>query len=60
MVDKSQEIRLIDVFIISPFLIYYGLKAGRIPQTAKDIMVVLGILTGIYNGKNYLENRGVI
>jgi hypothetical protein len=59
MKNKTQIIRLIDVFFIAPFMIYFGLKAENIPELNKDLMVGLGVLTALYNGNNYLKNREV-
>ena len=57
-IAKTQEVRLIDVFILSPFMIWFGIKAKGIPQVAKTGMVISGILTGLYNGRNYLKIKG--
>jgi hypothetical protein len=51
---KAQGIRLLDVFFIGPVMIRAGLK-GR-----NDVLTVLGILTILYNGANYLKLRGVM
>jgi hypothetical protein len=53
---KTQAIRLIDIFFIAPLLVFVALKY-RIPEPAKTTLLVTGILTAIYNGGNYLENR---
>lgn len=54
--DKSQYVRLIDIFVIGPVLIYAGtIKA--LPNYLRMFLIVVGILTIIYNGNNYLSNR---
>lgn len=59
-VSKSQLVRLIDVFLLGPFMIWFGIIATGVSVTLKVIMVILGIATIIYNGWNYLVNKGVI
>lgn len=58
-INKSQTIRLIDVYFIGPFMIYYALKENS-NDIEKYILIVLGVLTIWYNGKNYLENKNII
>lgn len=53
-IDK-QNVRLIDVFIISPFLFWASTKTDN--KIAKYSLVTLGIATLMYNGYNYLKNR---
>ena len=55
--EKTQEIRLMDIFLLAPFMVYFGATATGVPQWAKLVMIVLGILTAWYNGRNYLRKR---
>ena len=55
--EKTQEIRLMDIFLLAPFMVYFGITATGVPQWTKFTMVVAGILTAIYNGRNYLRKR---
>lgn len=51
-----QDVRLLDVFVIGPFLIYAGMQ----PQLSKPVrigLVIFGVATILYNGHNYLKNR---
>jgi hypothetical protein len=58
MIEKSQQIRLIDVFVIAPFLVYTGVKYKKsLPSIVSNSLIVLGVLTAVYNGNNYLKNR---
>ncbi len=57
-VDKSQQVRLIDVFFIAPFMVYFGYKAKSMPNIARYTMIGLGVATFFYNGQNYLINEG--
>jgi hypothetical protein len=51
----KQQVRLIDVFIISPFLFYASTKTDN--KVVKYSLIALGVSTLIYNGYNYLKNR---
>lgn len=55
--EKTQEIRLVDIFLLAPFLVWFGITATGVPQWAKFVMVISGILTAAYNGRNYLRKR---
>tara|TARA_R110002050_G_scaffold65113_2_gene141265 strand:- start:1385 stop:1555 length:171 start_codon:yes stop_codon:yes gene_type:complete len=56
MKEKSQFVRLIDVFYIRPFLIFLSNK-NTLSENNKRILLITGILTIIYNGRNYLKNK---
>lgn len=49
--DKSQLIRLLDVYAVGPYL----LQAARIVKSKKIRvgLVILGLATMFYNGRNY-------
>jgi hypothetical protein len=51
---KSQFVRLIDVFVIGPLLIYIGFFVKEHIKWAKYPLIITGIATIVYNGKNYL------
>ncbi len=53
--QKSQNIRLIDVFVIAPVLFYIGVKQDM-PKWMKISLITIGLATFYYNGKNYLVN----
>lgn len=52
---KAQPIRLVDVFILGPFMMWTGFNAKAIPAWAKVGLVLAGVATIVYNGTNYLE-----
>lgn len=54
--QKSQNIRLLDVFVIAPVLVYIGIKQDM-PKWMKISLISIGVATFYYNGKNYLINR---
>jgi hypothetical protein len=49
-----QQVRLLDVFVVAPFLFYVGTRK-ELPQTLRIGLNVLAAATLIYNGKNYLD-----
>ena len=54
--QKSQLIRLVDVFIIAPVLIYAGAN-NNIPLWLRYSLITIGVSTAFYNGKNYYTNK---
>jgi len=53
--DKSQLVRLVDVLLLGPFMIWFGIakSPGKFPRS---LMVTAGITTVLYNLQNYLSN----
>ena len=49
-VSKSQAVRLVDVFLIAPFLIYIGFKAKGLTKAERAVLYILGGATAFYNG----------
>ncbi len=55
-IEKSQVVRLIDVFVIAPILIYTGVRYYKeLPKILAILIIVIGIATLIYNGNNYFK-----
>ena len=54
-IDK-QHIRLVDVFLIAPFLIYTSTLKNN-SQLVRFSLLVLGVSTFVYNGINYLKEK---
>jgi hypothetical protein len=56
--QKSQTVRLIDVFVIAPICVYAGFKYSKtMPYWLSLSLIGIGLATFVYNGKNYLENK---
>lgn len=53
--SKSQYIRLIDVFVLGPLMVYWASKK-KLNQADKLILAGFGIATIVYNGKNWYQN----
>ena len=51
-----QDVRLLDVFFIGPFLIYVGMNK-QLSLPTRVALVTLGVSTILYNGNNYLKNK---
>ena len=58
-VSKSQNIRLIDVFVIGPVMIYAG-TFKTLPTWIRISLISLGACTVVYNAKNFLENKNTL
>ncbi len=55
--QKSQELRLYDVIILAPFLLFIANKRTALTPWQRYAMFAAGIGTLVYNGRNYLRNR---
>jgi hypothetical protein len=51
-----QTVRLIDVFVIAPILIYAGGQKS-ISEPLRYAILTIGVATLFYNGHNYLKAR---
>jgi hypothetical protein len=56
---KTQSVRLIDIFYLGPSMAYAGMLPSRLPGWLRLTLVIGGVLTVIYNGRNYLLNKGI-
>lgn len=54
--SKTQEIRLIDVFFIGPYLVYLAWK-GNVTVLDKVVLGIIGGSTLFYNLRNFIRNR---
>ena len=55
-VSKSQYVRIIDVIILAPIMIYAG-TFKELPTWLRASLIGMGVATAFYNGKNFLENK---
>lgn len=53
-IQKSQAVRLLDVFAVGPLMIW---SAQYAPKELREVMVILGLGTIVYNGANWIANR---
>jgi|CXWL01.1.fsa_nt_gi hypothetical protein len=54
--DNVQKTRLIDVFVLAPFMVYAGSMKSNLPNIIRGGLIFFGITTLIYNGTNYIKN----
>ena len=52
--DRYQAVRLIDVFVLAPAMIYAS-TFTQMPDYVRLILFVSGVATLVFNGQNYLE-----
>ena len=53
---KSQTVRLIDVFLLGPFMVGTALSQKK-TTWGRSFLLAMGFLTILYNGENYLRER---
>jgi len=54
-----QSARLIDVFLLGPFMIYVAKTANEMPDWARGVLAVSGALTIGFNLRNYALVAGM-
>ncbi len=55
---KSQGVRLVDVLLLGPFMIWAGSKK-KLPGWARAALLAAGVATVLYNLKNYQRIQGL-
>lgn len=53
---KSQAVRILDVAVIGPLMIYYGYK-GKLGPVERSLLILMGGGTIIYNYQNFKKNK---
>jgi len=53
--EKSQFVRLVDVFVLGPFMMWVS-QQNRMSADNRRVLWLIGLATIIYNGKNFLAN----
>jgi len=57
MASKSQGVRLIDVFVLGPFMIAAGFRKSTLPMWMRVGLMGTGVATVGYNLANYRATR---
>jgi len=57
MKNKTQTIRILDVVVIGPTMIYAGAIKSTLPTWSKWALIGFGAATIVYNANNYLKNK---
>lgn len=55
--QKTQAVRLVDVFLLGPFMVYAATLLPRDHQLTRLVLAGAGIATVLYNGQNYLAHQ---
>ena len=53
---KGQVVRLWDVFVLGPAMVYIGTR-GKMGPVGQALLTTAGILTISYNLRNYMKNK---
>jgi hypothetical protein len=54
---KTQTIRVADVLVIGPLMVWAGLKLRAEHPVAGSALALMGAGTVVYNGRNWLKHR---
>ena len=57
VIEKGQGLRLIDVFVLGPFMMWAGAQRPM-PEWSRGMLIAAGLLTIGFNLDNYLTNVG--
>lgn len=50
-----QDMRLVDTLLLGPFMVWAGWKGRKMPDWARLVLGVSGVLTMAFNFRNYAE-----
>jgi len=53
--DKGQFARVVDVIFLGPYMIYFAIIAKNVSILNSSLMISMGVITIIYNFKNFLQ-----
>jgi hypothetical protein len=53
--NKTQTVRLLDVFVFGPFMVWYAVRSEGMSPLARWLLGATGVGTIAYNGRNYLN-----
>jgi len=56
-VRKSQSVRLLDIFVLGPAMIYLATRARPLSAQERTLLLVTGVGTVAYNWSNWNETR---
>ena len=54
---KAQSVRVADVLVVGPFMIWAGNELGRTKGLPGWLLLAMGVGTIVYNGNNWLQIR---
>jgi len=50
---ETQAIRLVDMFLLGPVMIWFGVSASNMPMIARAFLFMSGVATIAFNWRNY-------
>lgn len=56
-VSKTQDVRLVDVVLLGPFMMWAARESRDLPEWARAVLFISGAATVAYNGRNYLVEK---
>lgn len=54
---KTQTIRILDVFLIGPLMVYIADKSENVNPVLKNLLSFFGFSTILYNAYNYIKKE---
>ena len=48
-----QDVRLVDVLVLGPFMVWYGWRSPKMPDWARLLLILSGVSTVAFNLRNY-------
>lgn len=54
---EAQNARLVDIFMVGPLMLYYGLRPSEIHPAARLASTLLGFGTIVFNSRNWIKIR---
>ena len=52
---KAQEVRLVDVFVLGPLMLWFALRSRGMPEWSRFALGFAGVGTILYNARNYVR-----
>lgn len=52
---KTQTVRVVDVLLLAPFLVWAGATGGELPRGARFALIAAGAATAVFNGLNWVN-----
>ena len=53
-----QTVRLSDVFLLGPFMLWFAISADKMPDWARVTMGLSGVATIVFNGVSFISVEG--
>lgn len=57
---ERSDINLLHILLVAPLLIYVGYNQGRVDKRIHTLLLVLGVVVGLYHAKRYNDVKRVL